>query len=122
MEPQMNQNGQTPIPNSTAVLVLGILSIVGCFCYGVVGLILGIIALVLANKGKQVYSANPSNYTQGSLKNLNGGRTCAIIGISLSALYLVMILFIVGSVGWGALMEAAQGGNPQDIIDAMKDR
>ena len=38
--------GQQQLPNATAVLVLGIISIVGCFCYGIIGLILGIIALV----------------------------------------------------------------------------
>ncbi|HHG85468.1 MAG TPA: DUF4190 domain-containing protein, partial [Bacteroidetes bacterium] len=29
------------MPDATAVLVLGILSILGAFCYGIVGLILG---------------------------------------------------------------------------------
>ena len=36
--------GQQQLPNSTAVLVLGIISIVGCFCYGILGLILGLIS------------------------------------------------------------------------------
>ena len=38
------------LPNGTAVLVLGILSIVTCCCYGFIGLTFGIIAVVLANK------------------------------------------------------------------------
>ena len=42
------QYNQIPVPNSAAVLVLGILSIVLCFCYGLIGMTLGIIALVLA--------------------------------------------------------------------------
>ena len=32
-----------PVPNATTILVLGILSIVFCWTYGVVGLILGIL-------------------------------------------------------------------------------
>lgn len=36
------------LPNSTLVLVLGILSLIFCWCYGFVGLILGIIAVVLS--------------------------------------------------------------------------
>lgn len=31
------------LPNATAVLVLGILSLVFCWCYGFVGLVLGIL-------------------------------------------------------------------------------
>ena len=38
------------LPNATTSLVLGILSIVTCLCYGVIGLPLGIIAVVLGNK------------------------------------------------------------------------
>lgn len=36
------------LPNATVVLVLGILSLIFCWCYGFFGLILGIIAVVLA--------------------------------------------------------------------------
>lgn len=91
------------IPNSTAVLVLGIISIVGCFCYGLPGLICGIIALVLSNKGFQAYNENPSIYSTASYNNLNAGRICAIIGVSLSALYFlwaILMLVIYGSALW----------------------
>ncbi len=88
------------VPNSTAVLVLGILSIVGCFCYGLVGLILGIIALVLASRGKSVYLANPTLYSEYSLKNLNAGKVCAIIGTSLSGLYLVFVIIYLSIIGF----------------------
>ena len=37
------------LPNATAVLVLGILSLVFCWCYGFVGLILGILAVAIAS-------------------------------------------------------------------------
>ncbi len=90
--PQQPFVGTQPIPNSVAVLVLGILSIVFCWCYGVIGLILGIIALVLAGKAKGLYNANPEIYSLGSYKNLKAGRICGIIGISLSALYLIFII------------------------------
>lgn len=84
------------LPNATAVLVLGIVSIVGCMCYGLIGAICGIIALVLNSKDKKLLLANPEGYTESSVKNLNAGRICAIIGLSLSALYLVfMIIWII---------------------------
>ncbi|CAG0980476.1 hypothetical protein FLAV_01740 [Flavobacteriales bacterium] len=104
MEPSSQQpNPQAPpflqlpaVPNSTAVLVLGILSIVFfCCCYGFLGLALGIIAMVLANQGFKKYNENPGAYSQGSLGNLKGGRICAIIGVILSALIFVVYLAII---------------------------
>lgn len=88
--------GQQQVPNSTAVLVLGIISIVGCFCYGIIGLILGIVALVLSSKAKSLYEQSPGAYSQASYNNLKAGRICAIIGTSLSAVYiLILIVYII---------------------------
>jgi len=83
-------NQKTQLPKSTAVLVLGILSIVTCFCYGIIGLILGIIALVLAKGDLALYHENPDAYT--GYENIRAGRICAIIGISLSAVYILLII------------------------------
>jgi hypothetical protein len=80
------------LPNATAVLVLGIVSIVGCMCYGLIGAICGIIALVLNSKDKKLLLADPDGYTESSVKNLNAGRICAIIGLCLSALYLAFLI------------------------------
>ena len=85
---QSNPMMQMSLPNATAVLVLGILSIVMCWCIGIVGLSMGIIALVLAKKSQKLYTENPTAYTIGSYKNLNAGKICAIIGTCLSGLYL----------------------------------
>jgi hypothetical protein len=95
-----NNMGGYNLPNSTAVLVLGILSILGCFCYGIVGLILGIIALVLAQKDLKMLNASPSSYNASSANNMKAGRVCAIIGVCLSGLYFLILvgyLVIVGS-------------------------
>ena len=83
------------LPNSTIVLVLGILSIVLCFCYGIVGVILGGIALYLAGKDKALYTANPEMYTESSYKNLKAGRICAIIGLVLSGIYMIFSIVIL---------------------------
>jgi len=90
---------QQTLPNSTAVLVLGILSIVICWCWGLLGITMGIIALVLSNKAKALYVSNPENYTIGSYKNMNAGRICAIIGTVLSSLYLAVIIIYFLIVG-----------------------
>lgn len=98
MENQFQQPGygpqvQQPLPNATAVLVLGIVSIIGCFCYGVPGIICGIIALILASKSNELYRQNPEAYTESSAKNINAGKICAIIGLILSVIYLALVIF-----------------------------
>jgi hypothetical protein len=90
-----NSNIQVPLPYSTGVLVMGIISIALCWCYGVVGITLGIISIVLSNKAKKLYKESPEKYTLGSYKNLQAGYICAIIGLSLSALYLIFIMIYI---------------------------
>ena len=102
---QFNQQfGQQQLPNATAVLVLGIISIVGCFCYGIVGLILGIIAVVLAGKANTLYNANPTMYTEASYKNLKAGKVCGIIGLCLSAVYFLFVIVMLAIYGAAAGM------------------
>lgn len=113
---QFNQQfGQQQIPNSTASLVLGIISIPVCFCYflfGIPGLILSIIALIQANKGKKIYEENPSLYTQASFNNLKAGRVCAIVGLCLNSLcFLGMIIYVIFAV---SVASAIFSGMPWD--------
>lgn len=77
------------LPNATAVIILGILSILTCCCFGIIGLIFGIIALFLAKKDMKTYRENPELYANYS--NLNTGRIIAIIGVVLSGLTLLYI-------------------------------
>jgi hypothetical protein len=104
------QYNQIPVPNSAAVLVLGILSIVLCFCYGLIGMTLGIIALVLASKGITVYKANPNAYSLTSYNNLKAGKICAIIGVVLSAIYLIFIVIYI------LILGAAFAAMPWDMM------
>ena len=105
--PQMgggfNYGMQHSLPNATPVLVLGILSIVTCCCYGIVGLILSIVALVLSKKDRAAYAANITLYTESSYKNLNAGRVCAIIGLILNILLILISIAFVAIFGWAAL-------------------
>ena len=94
---------QQKLPNSTLILVFGILSIVTCCCYGVIGLILGIIAIVLANKATKLYAENPEAYT--GFSNVKTGRILAIIGIILSALYLIFVIWAVAAFGWESMQD-----------------
>lgn len=82
---------QETLPNATAVLVLGILSLITCFIYGIIGLILGIVAIALHKKDKIAYQNNPVKY-EDSFKNSKAGNICAIIGVILSGIYLLFII------------------------------
>lgn len=105
------ESGQK-LPNATAVLILGILSIVTCCCYGL-GLILGIIAIVLAKKDVALYNANPQAYT--NYGNIKTGKILAIIGVVLSVIYLIYIVWIFSVFG----MEALQ--DPQLMQERMRE-
>jgi hypothetical protein len=99
---QTFNNGQEQVPNANATLVLGILSIITCWLYGVPGIILGIIALYISGPGKIAFKNNPSLYSVASYNNLKAGRICAIIGLSISALFLLIFFIIIVFIGTAA--------------------
>jgi hypothetical protein len=106
-EPQTNQKQsqqggdfnhplQQNLPNSTTVLVLGILSIVFCCWYfSIVGIILGILALVMAKRDLLLYYSNKSLYTLSSYNNLKAGRICAIIGLTVAVIFFIIFIMIL---------------------------
>ncbi|MBP6432255.1 MAG: hypothetical protein KA319_10835 [Ferruginibacter sp.] len=91
----LTNNYQQQLPNATATLVLGILSIVVCF-------ICGIIALAMSGKDLNLYRNNPEAYSVASYNNIKAGRICAIVGIALQlvglVIYLVFFAFVVANV------------------------
>ena len=101
------------LPNATLVLVLGIISIVGCCCYGIVGVICGIIALVMAKSATALYVSDPKKYTESSYKNMNTGKTCAWIGLILS------ILSMVSSIVFAIIYGVAAFTDPNSILEKL---
>jgi predicted PurR-regulated permease PerM len=85
------------LPNTTIVLLLGLFSIITCWVMGIVGLIFGIVALVIAKGDLRLYRENPDSYT--NFANLAIGRVLAVIGIILSSIYLAFIIFIYTVIG-----------------------
>ena len=92
MDP-LNQTKSLELPNATTSLVLGVLSISMCYCWGTVGLVLAIIGLSMGVKAGSVYNANPDLYSEGSYQNANSGKICSIIGLVLSAVSLLWTIF-----------------------------
>ncbi|WP_298538538.1 CCC motif membrane protein [uncultured Aquimarina sp.] len=91
------------LPNSTLILVFGILSILGCCCYGILGLIFAIVALVLAKKATAMYTENPELYE--GYNNVKTGKILAIIGLILSAIYLVFVVIMFATIGYEGYMD-----------------
>ena len=94
------------LPNSTLILVFGIVSILTCCCYGFIGLIFGIIAIVLANKATKIYAENPEDYT--GYSNVKTGKILAIIGVILSAMYLIVVVYFYATIGVEGFKEMQQ--------------
>ncbi|MCC1483718.1 CCC motif membrane protein [Winogradskyella immobilis] len=89
------------LPNATLVLVMGILSIVGCCCYGIPGLIFGIVAIILGTKATKIYKQDPQLYT--GYGNVQAGKIMGIIGVVLSVLAIIYMLWVISYFGWETL-------------------
>lgn len=76
------------LPNATATLVLGIVSIVICFP----GFITGIIGIVLHKKDRALYLSDPQTYEQ-SYKTARAGYICSIVGLCLSVAVIIFYTF-----------------------------
>ncbi len=86
-------------------MVLGIISIVTCMGYGIVGLPCGIIAVIFAKKARLAIQAGSAPASSQGMAT--AGKVCGWIGIVLNSLmlaYLVVIIFvlILGAAGAAA--------------------
>lgn len=91
------------LPNSTLILVMGILSIIGCCCYGLPGIIFAIVAIVLSTKPTKLYKTSPEDYT--GYGNVKAGKIMGIIGLVFSLLFILFIIWIILFFGWDTLQD-----------------
>ena len=104
------QQPRQNLPNANMVLILGIASILLCWWHFIsfVGIILAIVALVLANKETRIYYQYPGVYSESSLNNVKTGRICALIGLIISLIiFAFVILLAIGLIAslpfWGMI-------------------
>ena len=92
------------LPYSQSALILGISSIVtACCCWGVIGIILGIIGLNNANKAIRIHEENPDSFD--GVNNAQAGRTTAIIGIVIGLVSMIWHIYIFSSGDYQVLFE-----------------
>jgi len=81
------------LPNQTAVMILAIISFIGCCCTnGVLGLIFAAIGLFLANKDEKLQAENPDVYDIGSLKTW---KVVNIISLVISSLFTIYLIYTI---------------------------
>lgn len=85
------------------VIILGIFSILFCWCYGVFGLLLNIIALILAHINTKSYKENPDLYSNYS--SLKVGKVINYIGLILNILFLIFIIWFFMLIGFENLQD-----------------
>jgi uncharacterized membrane-anchored protein len=85
------------LPNANLILILGILSILFCWWHfvSIAGIALGFITLVLANRESKMYHANPAAYTASSQNTVRTGRTCALIGLTISVIVFTFVMLLI---------------------------
>ncbi|KIX22947.1 hypothetical protein SY27_01735 [Flavobacterium sp. 316] len=83
------------LPNEQAVMILGILSFIGCCCTnGILGLVLSAIGLYLANQSEKLYYANPEQYSLGSL---NTWKIVNIVSLAISAVFVIYLIYLIAT-------------------------
>ena len=81
------------LPNEQAVMILGLLSFIGCCCSsGILGVILSGIGLYLANKSEKMYIQNPELYNKGSL---NTWKIVNIVSLAISAVFVIYFIYLI---------------------------
>jgi multisubunit Na+/H+ antiporter MnhG subunit len=92
------------LPHSQTALILGITSIfTACCCWGIFGIIFGIIGLFNANKAIAIHEEFPDQYD--GINNAQTGRTTSIIGIIIGILSILFIIYILSTGEYQMLYE-----------------
>ena len=102
----MHEFEEKKLPNATVVLILGIFSILSCCCYGLPGVIMSIVGIILYNKDKKLYNESPGIYT--NYNSLHTGFILSIIGIVLNILSLIYIIAVIIMFGTGVFDDPEQ--------------
>lgn len=92
------------LPHSQSALILGISSIItACCCWGVIGIILGILGLVNANKAIRIHEQEPDAFD--GINNAQTGKTTSIIGIVIGVISMLWYIYILSTGEYEVLFE-----------------
>lgn len=88
------ENGgiQIDLPRANSALTCGIIALP--FSFGLLGIILAIVAISRGNSSVRQFLGSPGKYTEKSLKRAKAGKTCGIISLSIFGLGIIVILSV----------------------------
>ncbi len=89
----LSQAGRGTSGVAVASLVLGIISIIGCFAYGLVSIVCGPLAIYFGVKGQA--QARDGTAAASSMGMARAGKICGIIGTCLGGLGVLFLVFVV---------------------------
>lgn len=107
---QFASNRQQSSGKAITSMVLGILSIITCLGYGILGVPCGIIAIIFAKKARLAVQAGTAPAS--SLGMATAGRVCGWIGFILSAIYFLIMFTIIFIAIVGAAAASTAGNAP----------
>ena len=107
---QFGARSQQTSGKAITSMVLGILSIVTCLGYGILGIPCGIIAIVFSKKAR--LAVQDGTAPASSLGMATAGRVCGWIGLILSSLYFFIIVVVILIAVFGAAAAGAAGNGP----------
>lgn len=90
---QDDKKGTRKLSGSGSVLATGIISII---FVSIIGVLLAISTIIKANPQISEYERHPSLYDEKYYKRLKAGKYCAIAGLLLKLLALVILMAIFG--------------------------
>ena len=92
------------LPYSQSALILGVSSIItACCCWGIPGIVLGVIGLYNANKSMAIYDEDPGQFD--GINNAQTGRTTSIIGIIFGLLVMIWLMYQLATGDFEMILE-----------------
>ena len=88
--------------NPTIVYVLSIFGLL-CCCIGGSGALLAGPAFFIAHSGLSKAKANPEEYDQSSVKNMNTAKIVALVILIINLLLIIRVIYVIATVGWDEL-------------------
>ena len=86
-------SGTRKLKGANDVLAMGIASII---FFSIIGLALAGVAIYKAKMLKSEFEANPTYYAEKYLKRINAGRICALAGLGVKAILIIVLIIVVG--------------------------
>lgn len=91
------------LPNEQVVMILGILSYIGCCCTnGILGVVLSGIGIYLANKDEKLLAENPESYLPGSLKTW---KIINLVSLIISAIFVIYLVYLIATGKYDEMQE-----------------